>query len=390
MKQSLKKSASLMVHFATLVDPRVDRTKLHSLSDILVLSICGFICGTDSWVDLQYFAEQRKEWFRTFLDLPNGIPSHDTFGRLFAMLDPEEFSRCFSSWVAAVANVTEGEIVAIDGKTLRRSFDRASKKAAIHMVSAWASRNGLVLGQVKTDERSNEITAIPKLLEILHLEGCIVTIDAMGCQREIAARIVEKGADYVISLKGNQGTLHDEVKDFLTEARAENFETVPHAYQETLDKGHGRTERRRYWVTGVIDRIRQKEKWSTLTSVGMVEAERTIDGITSLETRYFISSLPGDDAKKFANAVRAHWGIENSLHWVLDVAFREDECRVRKDNAPENVAMLRHVALNLLKTMPTENKIFWTSRNTPRKVSIRSRRKLAGWSTDFLARCLGI
>lgn len=361
-----------------MVDPRVERTRRHSLNDILVIAICGFICGVDNWVELEFFAETKEKWFKQFLDLPNGIPSHDTFGRVFAALDPETFSRCFINWMKAVADTTEGEIVPIDGKTLRRSFDRAAKKAAIHMVSAWSTRNGVVLGQVKTDEKSNEITAVPKLLELLRLEGCIVTLDAMGCQRETAQQIVDKGAHYVISLKGNQEKLHEEVERVFTEAREESFETVPHAYTETVEKDHGRIERRRYWITAKLDNIRRAERWACLSSVGMVEAERTIDGKTSKEIRYFISSLPGDDATLFAAAVRRHWEIENNLHWVLDVAFREDDSRIRKDNAPENVAMLRHVALNVLKADKTT------------KAGIQTRRKKAGWDHDYLARLLGI
>ena len=309
---------ALLDHYSSLEDPRVERTKKHFLTDLLAISICGFICGVDNWVELEVFGNAKKEWFKTFLRLPNGIPSHDTFGRLYAALDPVEFSRCFIRWVKAISEVTEGEVIAIDGKTLRRSFDRASGRAAIHMVSAWASINSVVLGQVKTEEKSNEITAIPKLLELLHLHGCIVTIDAMGCQREIVERIVEKGADYVISLKGNQEKLHQEVAAVFVEAREESFETVPHVYTETLEKDHGRIEKRRYWMTAKLDDIREQKKWPSLTSIGMCESQRTVDGMTSTEVRYFISSLPGDDAEKFANAVRSHWSVENNLHWVLD------------------------------------------------------------------------
>jgi len=361
-----------------LEDHRVERTKKHSMTDILVISVCGFICGVDNWVDLEEFGVMKLEWFQSFLELPNGIPSHDTFGRFFAALDPEEFSRCFTLWVKAISEVTEGEVVAIDGKTLRRSFDRASSKAAIHMVSAWASKNSLVLGQVKTEEKSNEITAIPKLLEILHLEGCIVTIDAMGCQKAIVQAIVDKGADYVISLKGNQGKLHDATEEFLGEARAERFETIPHAYTETLEKGHGRVEKRRYWLTNRLDWFREKNEWAGLTSVGMVEATREVNGTTSREVRHYISSLDGTDAEKFASAVRKHWSVENNLHWVLDVAFDEDQSRVRKDNAAENMAMLRHIALNLLKA------------DTTTKAGIKTRRKKAGWGHDYLAHLLGL
>lgn len=371
---------SLRNEFASLKDPRVQRTRLHSLNDILVITICGFVCGVDNWVDLELFGKAKLAWFKTFLQLPSGIPSHDTFGRLYAALDPVEFSRCFARWMRGISKVTDGQLVALDGKALRRSFDTAAEKSAIHMVSAWAARNHVVLGQVKTDEKSNEITAIPKLLEMLYLEGCLVTLDAMGCQREVVKQIVDKGADYVISLKANHPTLHAQVKDFFREARLERFETVAHSFFETFDAAHGRTEKRRYWLTAQLDNFRQRGEWAGLTSLGMVEAERTVNGVTSLEVRYFISSLSGDDAEKFGTAVRGHWGIENKLHWVLDVAFREDESRVRKGNAPENMAMMRHVALNLLKTATTSQK----------RVSIQSRRKLAGWNHEFLAHVLGL
>lgn len=369
---------ALLDHFSSLEDPRIARTRKHSLNDILVIAICGFICGVDNWVELEVFGKAKCAWFKTFLALPNGIPSHDTFGRFFSAIDPEEFSRCFIRWVKAIAEVTAGEVVAIDGKTLRRSFDAASEKAAIHMVSAWATENSLVLGQVKTDEKSNEITAIPKLLELLHLHGCIVTIDAMGCQREIVGRILDKGADYVISLKGNQGALQQEVEALFAEAKEESFETVPHAYTETLEKDHGRIEERKYWVTAKLDSVRERDKWPGLTSVGMVESRRTVGDVTSTEVRYFISSLAGDDAEKFAGAVRKHWQVENNLHWVLDVAFDEDQSRVRKDNAPENMAMLRHVALNLIKSDELVKK------------GVQTRRKLAGWDEDYLLHLLGI
>lgn len=378
MKKPGQVTATLIEKFSGLSDPRVERTKKHSMTDILVLSICGFICGVDNWVDLEEFAQIRHDWFKTFLELPNGIPSHDTFGRFYAALDPVAFSRCFTGWIQSVAEVTEGEVVAVDGKTLRRSFDKASSKAAIHMVSAWASKAGLVLGQVKTDEHSNEITAIPKLLEILSLQGCIVTLDAMGAQKEVVQTIVDKGADYVISLKGNQSTLHEATKAFFDEAREERFETVKHDFYETLEKEHGRLETRKYWVSSILDWCKQKHQWAGLCSVGMVEATREIDGRKSTETRYFISSLTGDSAKKFAHAVRSHWAVENSLHWVLDMAFDEDQSRVRKGNAAENMAMLRHVALNLLK-----------GDTTTRKVGIATRRKKAGWSGDYMMHLLG-
>lgn len=378
MKKPAPATSALMEKFSTLVDPRIERTKKHSMTDLLVISICGFICGIDNWVELEEFGEIKKDWFKEFLELPHGIPSHDTFGRFYAALDPEEFSRCFTRWVQAIGEVTEGEVVAVDGKTLRRSFDRASSKAAIHMVSAWASKTGLVLGQVKTDAESNEIPAIPRLLEILRLEGCIVTIDAIGAQKEIVRAIIDKGAHYVISLKKNQATLHEKTEDFFKEALEERFETVPHKYTEQVENDHGRLEKRRYWVTSKMDWFRERGEWAGLTSVGMVESTREVDGKTSREVRYFISSLPGDNAEKFAGAVRSHWSVENNLHWVLDVAFDEDRSRVRKDNAPQNMAMLRHVALNLLKA------------DTSTKVGIKTRRKMAGWSNEYLAHLLGV
>ena len=378
MKNAATVTSTLIEKFAGLSDPRIERTKKHSMTDILVLSICGFICGVDNWVDLEEFAQIRQDWFKTFLELPNGIPSHDTFGRFYAALDPVAFSRCFTSWIQSVAEVTEGEVVAVDGKTLRRSFDKASSKAAIHMVSAWASKAGVVLGQVKTDEHSNEITAIPKLLEILSLQGCIVTLDAMGAQKEVVQTIVEKGANYVIGLKGNQSSLHEATKAFFEEAREEKFETVKHDFYETLEKEHGRLETRKYWVSSILDWCKQKREWAGLCSVGMVESTREIGGYTSTEVRYFISSLAGDSAQKFAHAVRSHWAVENSLHWVLDMAFDEDQSRVRTGNAAENMAMLRHIALNLLK-----------GDTTTRKVGIATRRKKAGWSGDFMLHLLG-
>ena len=324
--------ASITEHFESLPDPRVERTKQHLLQDILTIAICGVICGADSWVEMEQFGEAKESWLRTFLKLPNGIPSHDTFGRVFAALDPEVFGRCFSSWIAAVSKVTKGSVVAIDGKTLRRSFDKGSEKAAIHMVSAWADGNELVLGQVKTEEKSNEITAIPKLLSMLELSGCIVTIDAMGCQKKIAARIVDCGADYVLSLKGNQGTMEAEVREFFDWAVVSKFKDVEHDFMETVEKDHGRVEIRRYWCASDVGWFEDRNEWSGLLSFGRVESERRIGEEVTRERRFYISSLNGKDAKTFAYAVRSHWGIENKLHWVLDVAFREigrASCRER-------------------------------------------------------------
>lgn len=364
--------ASLWSHFSALEDPRIRRCRKHSLQDILVISICGFICGVDNWVDMELFGKCKEKWFRTFLALPNGIPSHDTFGRVFAALEPEAFSRRFTEWMQAVAQATEGKLVAIDGKAVRRSFDKASEKAAIHMVSAWVAENRLVLGQVKTEEKSNEITAIPRLLEMLSLDGSTVTLDAMGCQREIVKAIAEKKADYVISLKGNQETLHREVEALFATAAAEGFAHLPHKYTETFDEAHGRVEMRRCWVTSKVEGYARREEWQGLKSFAMVESERTENNETKTEVRYFISSLPGNDAEAMLRAIRTHWAVENDLHWSLDVAFREDESRVRKGNAQQNMALMRRLALSLLK------------QDSKTKAGIAGRRKKAGWSHDYL------
>ncbi len=378
MKKETRSRPSIDAHFAELPDPRIDRTRKHGLHDILVITICGVIGGADDWVSIERFAKAKRDWFETFLDLPHGIPSHDTFGRVFAALNPDALTKCFSTWIASLAKVTHGEVVAIDGKTIRRSFDTASSKAAIHMVSAWASQQRLVLGQVKTNEKSNEITAIPKLLELLELEGCIVTIDAMGCQTKIAAAIVDKGADYVFGLKGNQETLHDEVKTFFDWALKEKFKDIPHDFFETVDGEHGRIETRRYWCTSQVAWFADAQKWKGLRSFGLVESERTAGEKTSVERRVFIGSLPGDNAKLWAHAVRTHWTVENGLHWVLDMAFREDESRVRKDNSPQNLAIIRHIALNLLKQEATA------------KVGMKNKRLIAGWDESYLLRVLGV
>ena len=334
--------------FADLPDPRMAKKVRHKLSDIIAITLCGVVCGANDWVSIQKYGKCKKDWFQTFLELPNGIPSHDTFGRVFALLSTEALEKHFIDWVNSIAQKIEG-VVAIDGKQLRRSYDTRSDKAAIHMVSAWASNTGLVLGQVKTEEKSNEITAIPALLELLELKGCIVTLDAMGCQKKIVEKIVEKEADYVISLKGNQSKLHDEVYEFFQQSHETNFDGLTMQYHETEEKNHGRVEIRRYWIVDIPpDQFPQAGDWKNLRTIGIVETERHTKEKENREFRLYISSLECN-ATLFASAVRNHWGIENSLHWVLDVAFREDECRVRKDNAPQNLAIIRHFAQNLLK-----------------------------------------
>lgn len=365
-------------HFAALPDPRIDRTKRHQLLDIITIAICAVLCGADSWVDVELFGQAKLVWLRTFLTLPNGIPSHDTFGRVFAALDPQTFEQCFLGWVRAVMTHTDGEVVALDGKTLRRSHDRGAGKAALHLVSAWAETNRLVLGQVAVDAKSNEITALPALLHVLALEGCVVTIDAMGCQTAIAQAIVEQGGDYVLALKENQPTLHDAVATYFAEARATAFRDVPHGYQRTVDGGHGRVEIRQYWTVAtpeLLAYLNPTGAWAGLASVGLVERERRTAAETTREVHYYLSSLDGN-VSAFARAARSHWGIENRLHWVLDIAFREDDCRVRTGHAAENFAVLRHIALNLLR------------QDRSVKAGIKAKRLKAGWDEAYLLKLL--
>jgi len=373
--QKDRKVISIGVHFEELPDPR-HHNKKHKLIDIMTIAICASICSADTFKQIEDFGNAKIKWFKKFLELPFGIPSHDTFGRVFACIDPKEFQRCFINWVQAIQEVMEGEIIAVDGKTLRRSFDSSTDKKAIHMVSAWASEHGFVLGQIKTEEKSNEITAIPKLLKMLELTGCTVTIDAMGCQKKIAKTIVNKGADYLFSLKGNQSNLHDDVKLFFDECIKDKFKGIPHSFHRTVDGDHGRIEIREFWTVSDIDWLPWKSQWEGLKSIGMVESERQIGNKISKEKRYFISSL-NSNAESFGKAVRKHWGIENSLHWTLDIAFREDESRIRKDNAPENFAVLRHISLNLLKNEKTF------------KGSIKTKRLMAGWENSYLEKVIG-
>jgi predicted transposase YbfD/YdcC len=366
-------ASTIAKYFEKLDDPRIDRTKLHLLSDILVIAVCAIICDADGWVDVENYGVSKYAWLTTFLALPNGIPSHDTFGRVFAQLDPIQFQHCFIRWMRAIYQVTHGEVVPIDGKTLRRSFDTTIGLSPIHMVSAWATHNRLVLGQVKVADKSNEITAIPELLKTLDITGCIITIDAMGCQTAIARQIIEQHADYVLALKANQGRLYTDVQTLLDGMIAQNDATL--AYYETCDEDHGRVEVRRYWTTATLDTLRTRNAWRKLQTIGVTEAERSLNGEITIERRYYILSLP-NNAKTFGTAVRAHWQIENLVHWVLDIAFREDECRIRMGHGSENFAVLRHIALNLLRQEAT-----FTG-------SIKSKRHRAGWNDAYLARIL--
>ena len=348
-------SSALLSHFEDLPDPRVDRTKCYPLIEIVFLIIAGTLCGCEGWKQIKDFGEMKLDWLRKFLPYANGIPVDDTLARVMRKLDTKAFQGRFLSWMQAVGEVTEGDIVPIDGKTLRRSPDTASGKAAIHMVSAWSSKNGVVLGQEKTAEKSNEITAIPELLEVLELKGCIVTIDAIGCQTEIAKKIISKKADYVLALKGNQGKLHEETKDYFEAGISGNWKHMQVDYYEDYDAGHSRIEYRQCWaITRLAADIPSCKKWPGLKSMVMVKSRREMKDKITEDTRFYMTSLDRN-AKKTLDAVRQHWAIENSLHWTLDVSFREDECRIRKEAAPENFAIMRHIALNLLKSDATVN-----------------------------------
>lgn len=367
-------TGNLHAHLQGLEDKRRGAGKRHKLIDILTIAICGIICGADDWNGIEEYGQAKEEWLRQFLELPHGIPSHDTFGRVFSWLDPVAFEQSFLSWVQTVMKVTEGQVIAIDGKTLRRSHDHANGKEAIHIVSAWAEKNCLVLGQVKVDEKSNEITAIPALLRILEISGCIVTTDALGCQQEIASTVIERGGDYLLALKENQNQLYEDVTDLFKGAEEVKFLDVEHTYAKTTNKNHGRIEIRECWAISDPDFTHYLlgfENWKGLRTLIKVTAHRQMQGETTTEDRYFISSLK-TPAKRILKVVRGHWGIENGLHWVLDIAFREDESRVRKDHAPENLAILRHIALNLLK------------QDTSKKVGIKNKRLVAAWNNDYL------
>ena len=365
-------TASILHHFSAINDPRVNRQKKHELQDIFFITLCAVICGADNWVAVEEFGKAKEAWFTEQLNLENGIPSHDTFGDVFAAIDTEQFSESFSKWVADLASLTQGEVIAIDGKCLRRSIDKASKKAAIYMVSAWAQQNSLVLGQVKVDEKSNEITAIPKLLSRLDIADAMVTIDAMGCQKKIAKQIVQQGGDYVLSLKGNQGLLHEDVTTYFTSSLS------PTAAVVTYDGGHGRIETRTVRVTEDIAWLKENHAWSGLRSIVAVTATRESESKVTEETRYFVSSLAADEPEKLEHAVRAHWAIENNLHWVLDIAFDEDSNRTRKGHSAANLAVIRHIALNLIKQEKTS------------RVGVKTKRLKAGWDNDYLLRVIGI
>ena len=362
---------SILHHFSDINDPRIHRQKNHLLPNIFFITICAVICGADDWATIEEFGKSNKEWFTEQLDLKHGIPSHDTFSRVYSLIDTQQFSECFSQWVSDIAQLSEGEVIAIDGKCLRGSINRASNKAAIYMVSAWAQQNHLVLGQQKVDEKSNEITAIPKLLTQLDIAGAVITIDAMGCQTKIAKQIIEQKANYVLSLKGNQGELHEDVVTYF------ESDLSPEIGSESYDGGHGRIETRTIRAATDIQWLKDRHpNWAGLTSIIAVTAKRELKNKTEEETRYFISSLDATDPKKLGNIVRAHWSIENKLHWVLDHAFDEDSHRARKGNSAANMAIIRHIALNLLKA---EKSV---------KRGIKIKRLKAGWNKRYLLKVL--
>lgn len=368
---------SLIVSFQDLPDPRVEGRCDHKLIDIIVIAVCAVIAGAESWVDVADFGEAKQEWLGTFLELPAGIPSHDTFGRFFAALDAEAFQIAFMRWVEEVFRVSKGQVIAIDGKTVRRSHDRSIGKDAIHMVNAWATHNGIALGQWKTDAKSNEITAIPLLLRQLNVAECIVTVDAMGAQTKIAQAIRDEKADYVLRIKDNQANLHQDIQDWFAYADQVAFAGMQHAYAETVNKGHGRIEIRQCWAISdplAFEYIRNYDGWTDLHTIIRVQRQRRLADKTERETAYYISSLDAD-AQQLLMATRYHWAVENSLHWVLDVTFREDDARVRVGHAPHNLAILRQLALNLLKKPDL-------------KESIRRRRKKAALDITYLEKIL--
>ena len=367
----LKPKHSIAEHFSDIKDIRIERGKKHKLIDIITISICAVVCGADGWEDIETYGIARKKWLDKLLELPNGIPSHDTFARVFSQISPKEFNKSFLSWVKGICQVTAGEIIAFDGKQSRNSGDEKNGRGVINTVSAWAASNRLILGQTKVEGKSNEITALPELINVLDLAGCIVTIDAMGCQREIVKKIVKKEADYVIAVKKNQPSLYKQVEQLFKQAIKTHGEGLNLSRFSSKEINRGREETRNYlMISDIAKSINLSQKWDNLNSIGMVESVRVVNGKTSVETRYFISSLE-NNVEKLAEAVRGHWSIENSLHWVLDVTFKEDSSRIRKDNSPANFAVLRHIAINII------------GQNKSRKLSIRRKRFLASLDEEY-------
>ena len=369
-------SISIIKHFEGIFDGR--RKPLHLLSEILTIVICATISGANNIVEIVKWAEHHKEWLMSIIALQNGLPSHDTIGRVLSIMEPEEFEQCFINWTQSVFKKALGDIIPIDGKMVRGSYDKKSDIHAINVVGAFSTKNGIMLGQVKCDSKSNEITAIPKLLQMLDIKGSTITIDAIGCQTEIASKIIEKGGDYVLAVKDNQPTLRKEIKETFNAVLEESPKDID--YYETKEKGHGREETRRYYCINNIEELETLDKadcFKDSSSIGMVESTRIENGHTSKETRYFIMSLI-TTAQYFAHCVRGHWSIENGAHWILDVAFREDQSRIRRDNTPANMAIIRRVGLNMLKQEKSQ------------KVGIEVKRKSAGWNVQYLEKVLGL
>lgn len=368
-----KPFGSLEAHFSNVTDPRGPNVT-HQLFEIIAIAILGTICGADGWVEIEQFGKQKLDWLQQYLFLPKGIPSHDTFGRVFSQINPEEFQASFMAWVQAVHHITQGQVMGVDGKQLRGSHERGRGQAALYMVSAWAEQNHLVLGQRQVEAKSNEITAIPALLHLLDLQGCLVTIDAIGTQTKLAKQIVDAEGDYLFVVKHNQERLYTDLEMLFSYDQQQDFQDAPYTYAKEVRKGHGRIDVRECWATShpeYLASVRQAKKWANLHSLVMIVRKRILDGEETVKTHFYISSLEAD-AKRILKATRQHWGIENGLHWVLDIAFNEDRSRVRKDHAPANLAVLRHMAVNLLK------------QETSAKGGIKAKRLQAGWNEDYL------
>jgi predicted transposase YbfD/YdcC len=369
--------SSLEAHFSSVTDPRGPNIE-HQFFDIIAIAILGPICGADGWVEIEQFGYQKLNWLSQYLRLGNGIPSHDTFGRVFSQINPEEFQASFLKWVKALHQITQGQVISIDGKQLRGSHDRRQGKRAIYMVSAWAEQNHLVLGQGQVAEKSNEITAIPELLRLLEIKGCIVTVDAIGTQTKIAKQIIAAEGDYLMAVKHNQGKLYRDLEMLFSYDQQQGFQDTPYDYDKEVKKGHGRIDVRECWATSdpeYLASVGQAKQWTNLQSLIMIVRRRIIAGEETSKTRFYISSL-APNAKRILKATRQHWSIENGLHWVLDIAFNEDRSRVRKDHAPANLAVLRHMAVNLLK------------QETSAKGGIKAKRLQAGWNEDYLLKVL--
>jgi predicted transposase YbfD/YdcC len=384
MKTSEIIAKELKLSITKLEDPRNGPAQLHKFEDIIIIAICAILSGADHWTEVAEYGKAKAEWLGKYLELAHGIPSHDTFSRVFRHLNPEAFARVFSEWTQQLQKRTAWEVIAIDGKCVRGSYDQQTDKAAIYIVSAWADQNGIVLGQRKVDDKSNEITAIPELLDMLDVKDCIVSIDAMGTQKTIAAKIIDKGGDYLLALKNNQKHLREDVASLFTWADNMQYEDMEYTYAQTTNKGHGRIEIRECWALTdpqCLAMLSDIAEWKALNAVARVRYQRKIGDTSTTEERFYISSMGSNTdhlAKRMLKAVRSHWGIENRLHWVLDMAFREDECRVRKGHGDENLAILRHTALNLLRT------------DKKTKLGIHGKRLRAGWDHSYLASLLGL